>query len=352
MPGIVEARDFINGLTVHHFDLALPNKSEIKDSNSNSIMLRKRGLLYASDVNKFINHFPGLEYVGTYIRCTFCNLNFAPHGIQTCRRHIKSKRHIANATHQVPYWKFLHDFTFMLSVCNIPQHIVDNDNFRLFWKKLVPSRTLPTKKQLRNNFPRVKTIIEDSIRCDLKNNKIWLSVNKATDAKKNCVLNILVRVLKSDKSSVPYLLSIEIDIREISEKYSVIIKDISKLQNSKLSLAESLNIVHHFNVALDNMRDTVGLLAAEKFHSILDKNPDFQKILYLNQCLSENEDCDVVSEFKYANITSLDVERSFSKKYSKTFSPFRTCLSESTMEALQMLRLYASTLNRTTLMPE
>lgn len=46
----------------------------------------------------------------------------------------------ANATHQIPHWKFLHDFTFMLNLHHITQHILDNEKFHVYWKKLVPSR--------------------------------------------------------------------------------------------------------------------------------------------------------------------------------------------------------------------
>lgn len=465
-------------------------------------MLRKRGLATTSSVSKYINRFPTLEYTGTLIRCVVCNITISVYDSFSCKKHVQTKRHIANAAQNIPYWKFVHDFICMLSVCNIPQHVVDNENFCEFWKKYVPAWTLPTRRQLQYNLPRVKETVEKFIQSEVRNNEIWLTVDETTDAKKNSVVNVLVRTLKNNEPSFPLLLSskrlqntnpesivqtitdatekfgitriqvvmlvtdgspnmmtasemlkkyfpnilhvtcllhafhllseyirksypkidnliihtrkifvksperirefkkscpciplppqpiltrcgtwleavlyyekyiqnirpcilkfilqesqaiqlsqqllssieIETEIKQISVNYSVVIEAISKLQNSKLSLAESLKVVHHLKYSLERLTDTVGIRTAKKFSAILNKNPDFQKIVYIEQCLSENQDDenDGIDYFKFANVTSLDVERSFSK-YSHTFSPYRRCLSESSMEGLLMIPHY------------
>lgn len=169
--------------------------------------LRRRGLLNATSVNKFLKQFPTLIYTGTIIHCTVCQIDILPHGVFVCKRHVNSKKHILNVKRDIPYYKFLYDFIFMLSVCNIPQNVVDNEEFRRFWRKYIPEWKLPTRRTLQVRLPTIKSTIMEHIAAELKNKKIWLTVDETTDARRNCILNILVRTLKSDEASVPLLLS-------------------------------------------------------------------------------------------------------------------------------------------------
>lgn len=471
-------------------------------------MSRQQGILPSiTEVNKFIHKFPSLEYCGTHIRCIICDIGIVGRDAYNCKQHIKSKRHKANVGHEVPYSKFVQDFIFMSSVCNIPQRLVDNENFRQFWKTYVPSWTLPSRKPLRNQFPRVKATVENCVRCQLRNNKLWLTVHETTDAKRNSVVNVLVRTLNSTEHSHPFLLSskrlvknnsevivetvrdaigkfaivphqlailvtdgslhmikvgaklkeyypnmlhltcllqalhlvaedikrsypkidslithtrkvfikspkrvrefknlclgiplppqptlmrcgtwleaalyynkyfedvksfilklyfqeceavslsqqlfldLEVarDVSEISRNYSPLVEAVTTLEKGSLLLSESLNVVNHLKIALEDLTDQSGLGAVEKLDDVLNNSPDFQSVLFINQCISENQECksNLREYFKFASLTALDVEDSFTK-YTKMFSPRRTRFNASTMEGLLMIQFYASSLH-------
>lgn len=134
---------------------------------------------------------------------------------------------------------------------------------------------------------------------------------------------------------------VEADLRIIHENYSVLADAIEQLQNNYLSLSESFVIVNSVNMALQNLTDNPGILAAKKFNDVLNKNPDFVHLRHIKQCLSDgNYENDLQQYFAYANITSLDVERSFSQ-YSATFTAQRRRLNETTIEAILMMQVFS-----------
>ncbi|GJQ82680.1 hypothetical protein Trydic_g19695 [Trypoxylus dichotomus] len=394
----------------------------------------------------------------------------------------------------------------MVSVCNVPQTIVEQEMFRPFWEKYVPAWKLPTRSQLRRHFPRVKFQVTNTVRNIIKDQNVWINVDETTDANKNSVINVIVRTLKFDGPSIPFVMcskrlqnsnvktivkvikdavnvfgvqrnqlrmfvtngarnmvevgrllktdfphllhvtcllhafhlvidtirlsyppvdqlisnmkkifikspkrirqfknvcagiplpsepiltrwgtwleavsyyskhfqrikyfiftlkpedseaiqrsqellsvnQLEVDIAEICEKYSVVRESLEQLQDSALSLSESLNIVDNTKTSLANLTDDIGQRTSENFTNVLNKNPDLEKIRFISRHINDTPGCESYEEkyFKYANITSVDVERSFSK-YNDVFSPRRRRLNESSMEAILMLQFYANSL--------
>lgn len=133
--------------------------------------------------------------------------------------------------------------------------------------------------------------------------------------------------------------SLETDLKTINNNYKGVHYAIEKLQNSSLSLVESLQIVDDVNTQLQAINDAKNNRVSEKFESVLRKDPDFSKLRQIcdgasTASLSEFTDC-----FTYACITSVDVERSFSK-YKHIFSPQRTLLTETAVETYLMLHSY------------
>lgn len=124
--------------------------------------------------------------------------------------------------------------------------------------------------------------------------------------------------------------------------YKGIVEAIDKLQNPSLSLVESLQIVDDVHSQLNTLSNEKNHLVTEKLNSVLHKNSDFIRLR--NLCNDrDSAPVDPVGNFKdyftYANITSLDVERSFSL-YKNIFSLRRTSLSETQLETYQMLHMY------------
>lgn len=72
----------------------------------------------------------------------------------------------------------------MLTVCNLPFTILDREEFRQFWHTYCPEWKLPSRTKLRNYVPSVRDDIENNIKSDLNNKKLWLCVDETTDSKK------------------------------------------------------------------------------------------------------------------------------------------------------------------------
>lgn len=98
-------------------------------------------------------------------------------------------------------------------------------------------------------------------------------------------------------------------------------KVIQKLESQGNSLDESLEHVKLLGVSLNKVKGPKGLTIKQKFKSVIDKNPGFHLIKSINDALSGQDILDELkhyslvelNNFKYAPITSCDVERSFSK---------------------------------------
>lgn len=127
------------------------------------------------------------------------------------------------------------------------------------------------------------------------------------------------------------------NLKIIYDSYVPILDAIKKLQNTALSLSDSLAIIHHVESVLRNLDDEKSVCVREKFDNVLRKNVDFTK---LRQLFTNTEDplYRYKEHFNYANITSLNVEQSFSA-YKHIFTSLRTNLSETNTETYMMAQL-------------
>ncbi|XP_018562181.1 uncharacterized protein LOC108904206 isoform X1 [Anoplophora glabripennis] len=131
------------------------------------------------------------------------------------------------------------------------------------------------------------------------------------------------------------------NLHTIQDKYSILRNVIDQLEDGSIPLDQSFQIVDNVNTVLQNLTDVPGTEATSKFNDLLQKNLDLPKLGNILQSLHEgNAANDLDQYFKYANITSLDVERSFSK-YVALFADKRMCLKEATTEAILMIQTYA-----------
>lgn len=470
----------------------------------NMSRLHSRNRMFAHHLNKFLWQFPDLEYDGAQVICLVCNKSLLCWNRVLCKRHINSETHKHKKSGQIPHDKFLFDLIFMMSACNIPFNTIEKNTFCHFWKKYNPKWKLPSRTTLRNYLPSVREKIEDTIKFELNDKKLWLTVDKIKDSKKNVIANVIVRTLNPRGPSPPYLIAskrlqqrtgesiirlvlttlqkfqlstnqvlmfvtdgdssmllaghcfkkvcpnlihitcvfhalhivietirhcypdvniliahtkavflnspkhirkfhqqypgipeppqlalarwgawleaafyyfqyfqkikslvlqfgaedstsikesqmkfqdaqVEADLQIIHNNYIAIADAIHKLQNTSLSLVESLQIVDDVQTVLQTLKDKRSICVREKFNSVLSKNADFAR---LRQVYSNSAAGDPLSNFKdyfkYANITSLDAERSFSL-YNKIFSPQRTSLKETTVETYAMLQMFSPT---------
>lgn len=105
----------------------------------------------------------------------------------------------------------------------------------------------------------------------------------------------------------------------IASNLSVVTETILKLESKELLLTESVNLINKCHRELSAVPGT-GELFFKKLNSVLNKNEGFKILSKISKILNgeflDNDDVqldpDIISNLKYAPITSVDVERSFS----------------------------------------
>jgi len=115
---------------------------------------------------------------------------------------------------------------------------------------------------------------------------------------------------------------LEIEFIYIHTNFGYLPDTIEKLENQGLPLATSIEIVRNISDKLNSVSGHTGMLINEKFKNVLAKNKGFEFIQQISNILiDETTVIDGLPDelsiqdfiyFKYAPITSVDVERSFS----------------------------------------
>lgn len=108
----------------------------------------------------------------------------------------------------------------------------------------------------------------------------------------------------------------------ITVHFGFLVDTISKLETSKMPLIESLEIVDQAIKHLETVPGDIGSLINAKLQNVLKKNPGLNDIssirdILLNKTPTNNLEIELtpmeISSMSYAPITSVDVERSFSR---------------------------------------
>jgi len=107
-------------------------------------------------------------------------------------------------------------------------------------------------------------------------------------------------------------------IAYIQSNFGIIASAITKLESQGLSLMEVAEVISEVDKALAGASGSVGITIRQKWRQILEKNSGFSKISKIMHILSGQlfNDFDMAPSlillFKFAPITAVDVERSFS----------------------------------------
>ena len=97
----------------------------------------------------------------------------------------------------------------MMVSCNIPLKKLNNESFIQFLKKYT-SHHIPDESTLRKGY--LKGCYEevlDKIRISVGDNKIWVSIDEATDVNGRFIANVIIGVLKEDSPGEIFLLTCE-----------------------------------------------------------------------------------------------------------------------------------------------
>lgn len=104
----------------------------------------------------------------------------------------------------------------------------------------------------------------------------------------------------------------------IQNNYEFVSNAITSLETQGLSLSESVKVVEQFEKFINKAPGKISQIVAEKFRQVIKKNWGFSELLKVSKILNgdfqENVkfDPNIINCLKYAPITSVDVERSFS----------------------------------------
>ena len=110
------------------------------------------------------------------------------------------------------------------------------------------------------------------------------------------------------------------NLTTLSANYTFLVKPIADLQATGISLDQSLSILSEVEAKLKLVPGSVGAAISKKFNSVLKRNPDIQTIMDINKLIKGENVTEAstkisplkIASFKYAPLTTVDVERSFS----------------------------------------
>ena len=119
----------------------------------------------------------------------------------------------------------------------------------------------------------------------------------------------------------------------------------ARLYTANCQVSETGPLLFNVRNALDGATGECAQIVNQKFSDVLSKNPGFNKITSIARILSgetlDNFDMspNLIARFKYAPLTSCDVERSFSS-YKNLLSDRRTNLTPQHLEMLLICNCY------------
>lgn len=132
------------------------------------------------------------------------------------------------------------------------------------------------------------------------------------------------------------------ELHYIDENFSVIHLALTKLQKLNLTMNESLEIVDEVRCVLSWTNKEAVL---EKMENIFDRNPGYDVVREINEKIVKGIETGDKILYKFAPLTSVDVERSFSV-YKWIFSNKRNRLTPENIEKIMII--YFNSLQRRT----
>ncbi|GJQ74490.1 hypothetical protein Trydic_g21359 [Trypoxylus dichotomus] len=134
---------------------------------------------------------------------------------------------------------------------------------------------------------------------------------------------------------------VEADLQTIHTNYVVIATAIEQLQNSSLALRDQFKIVDEVEAMLYTLDGPKSVRVLDKYRSVLSKNADFARLKQIYGYSSSTDPLvQLKDHFNYANITTVDTERS-SSLYNSIFTQRRTSFSEKNVEAYAMMQMFS-----------
>lgn len=136
----------------------------------------------------------------------------------------------------------------------------------------------------------------------------------------------------------------------IKANYGFISELLTKLETQDMELSESIELIQSFKNRINNIKGTIGQRIKTKLEDVLRKNEGFTQLTKISNILQGNHEENIqmspsiICKFKYAPITSVDVERSFSA-YKQILSNRRQSFLIENLEKHLIISIYNSVRN-------
>lgn len=140
------------------------------------------------------------------------------------------------------------------------------------------------------------------------------------------------------------------DLAFVKANYGFISELLTKLETQGLELSESVELIQNLKTRINNIKGTTAERIKTKLGEVLRKNEGFNLLIKISNILQGNHeeniqiDPSIISKFKFAPITSVDVERSFSS-YKQMLSDRRQSFLIENLEKHLIVSIYNSVTN-------
>lgn len=153
------------------------------------------------------------------------------------------------------------------------------------------------------------------------------------------ISNVLNRLDSSEALSIAHAKNVMrnehilSEIHFIHDNFSIIENALTKLQKNNLTLSKTLEILDNVRCALNWSSNEI---VQDKLENVLQRNPDYDVIRTTCENIVKGIETDHESFYKFAPLTSVDVERSFST-YKWILNVQRNRLKEENIEKLMVI---------------
>lgn len=158
----------------------------------------------------------------------------------------------------------------------------------------------------------------------------WGTWLKAAEFYSNHYNNIkdVIEALKNDSAAVNSMKglitsrAIQIQLTQLTANFTFLASKLIDMQERGSSLKQALQYLEEIEAKLFSVQTETGQAIIQKYKNVISKNPDLETMQRISRLLNEEIDEDEaeplkyspaeIAAFKYAPVTTVDVERSFS----------------------------------------
>lgn len=165
-----------------------------------------------SSLHQFCQRYPFLIENDDNVYCSCCDQCITSK-VSNVTAHLQTTKHIQREEGKLTQQEFNLDLTNFLVASNIPWVQLENENFRNFLQKCIEGKyakttRIPSESSLRVQYlPKMFKEVFDSVRNDIADSYIYVSVDETKDQLDQNVANVIVGALRKTHASKPHIIA-------------------------------------------------------------------------------------------------------------------------------------------------